>query len=133
MKINSRDFGLVTVEGDTQFALFNKVFDGVPFLYLQSVLNLVPCFLVFEPGDFRQDYTPILSKEDLDSCGVSSPDELVFLVIANISDSIEHMSINIKSPIALNPATKIGHQVILQNQDYQVRYQPFLKKVKGEI
>jgi len=147
MKINTRDFGLVAVESndiydfplgvygfedDTQFALFNKVFDDIPFLYLQSVLNTVPCFLVFEPGDFCPGYSPALSKEDLDSCGADNPNELVFLVIANVSDSIEQIALNMKSPIVLNPKSKIGHQVILQNEDYLVRYQPFLSNGKGE-
>jgi flagellar assembly factor FliW len=146
MIINTRDFGDIEVEDsdlfnfpegiygfeeDTCFALFHKSFDNVPFLYLQSVENIVPCFLMFEPRDFYSDYTPLLSDEDLGALGAESPNELLFLVIANVSDCIKEMSINIKSPIALNPKTNIGRQVILLNSDYTVRYRPFSDERTG--
>lgn len=146
MEINTRDLGIITVnpddifefpqgvygfEEDTRFALFNKVFDDVPFLHLQSVNNEVPGFLVFEPKDFYPDYEPLVSKEDLNAMGVQSMQDLTFLVIANIPDSIEDLTLNIKSPIILNPATRQGRQVILQNPDYSIRFKPFLKESKG--
>lgn len=94
---------------------------------------MIPCFLVFEPEDFLPGYAPILSKEDLASSGAEGPEDLIFLVIANVPGAVEEMSINIKSPVVLNPKTKIGRQVILQNSDYKVRYQPFLNKENGGI
>ena len=54
-------------------------------------------------------------------------------LLANVPGAVEEMSINIKSPVVLNPKTKIGRQVILQNSDYKVRYQPFLNKENGGI
>ena len=146
MEINTRDFGIIDIEEDavydfpqgvygfeedTCFAIFHKTFDDVSFLYLQSVQNIIPCFLIFQPEDFYAGYAPLLSQEDLAACGAESPEELIFLAIANVPDSIEEMSLNIKSPLALNPKTKIGRQVILQNPDYTVRYQPFLKQGNG--
>lgn len=148
MKVNTRDFGPVNIEPndifefpegiygfeeEKKFALFTKVFEDVPFLYLQSMDNIVPCFLVFEPSDLYHDYKPSLSDEDLKACNVESPDELVFLVIANIPDSLADMSINIKSPLVLNPKTNKGRQVILQNADYSVRYQPFMQNSQGGV
>jgi len=146
MEINTRDFGIVQVEEDAiydfpeglygfeddkQFAVFAKSFEDVSFLYLQSVQNPVPCFLVFEPWELYPDYHPILSKEDMAACEVNSIDELIFLVIANVPDSIEQLSINIKSPVVLNPKTKKARQFILQNPDYTVRYLPFQKDGKA--
>lgn len=146
MQVNTRDFGEITVdpndifefpqgiygfEDDKRFALFNRVFDDVPFLYMQSADNIIPCFLVFEPIDFCPDYEPSVSEEDLKAMGVKSAQELTFLAIANIPESIEDLSINLKSPIVLNPAKKQGHQVILQNPDYSIRYKPFSKESKG--
>jgi flagellar assembly factor FliW len=43
------------------------------------------------------------------------------------------MSINIKSPLVLNPKTNKGRQVILQNADYSVRYQPFMQNSQGGV
>ena len=143
MEINTRDFGPVTVEEDAvfdfpqgiygfeddiSFAIFQKKFEDVSFLYLQSVINTVPCFLVFEPVELMVGYDPQMSDEDLNLCQVTSPEDLIFLVIANVTDKVEEMSVNMKSPIVLNPKNRTGRQVILQNPDYTIRYQPFINK-----
>lgn len=145
MEINTRDFGMVHVdedaiyefpeglygfEEDKHFAIFEKSIEDISFLYLQSVDNAVPCFLVFEPWDLHPEYQPDLSREDMEICQVDHYDDLIFLVIANVPDSIEKLSINIKSPVVLNPKTKKARQVILQNPDYTVRYFPFQKDGK---
>ena len=140
MEINTRDFGPIHVEEDAiyefseglygfeedkKFAIFQKSFDEISFLYLQSIEHLDPCFLVFEPWDLHPDYQPLLSDDDMNACQADTIDDLIFLVIASVPSSIENLSINIKSPVVLNPKTKKARQVILQNKDYSVRYLPF--------
>jgi len=64
MEIQTREFGIIEVEEDAlydfpdgiygfesekKFAVFSRQIDEYSFLYLQSVENLFPCFLVFEP------------------------------------------------------------------------------------
>ncbi len=146
MEINTRDFGLIQVENDAiydfddglygfeddhQFAIFEKSFEDVSFLYLQSIDDIVPCFLVFEPWDLHPSYQPVLSREDMELCQVGNVDELIFLVIASVPSSIGELSINIKSPVVLNPKTRKARQVILQNPDYTVRYLPFKQDGKA--
>jgi len=146
MEINTRDFGSVQVEDDAiynfpeglygfeddkQFAVFAKSFENISFLYLQSTQNPVPCFLVFEPWELHPDYHPVLTNEDMAACEVETIDDLIFLVIASVPASIEQLSINIKSPVVLNPKTRKARQVILQNPDYTVRYRPFQKDGKA--
>ncbi|HHU18160.1 MAG: flagellar assembly protein FliW [Anaerovoracaceae bacterium] len=146
MEINTRDFGLVQVDEDDlyefnegiygfedckKFAVFKKSFDDISFLYLQSVEQLDPCFLVFNPWDLYPGYKPILSNDDMNACDADTIEDLIFLVIASIPSSIEEMSFNIKSPVVLNPRNKKAKQVILLNKDYSVRYQPFLKDGKA--
>ena len=146
MNINTRDFGVIQVEDDAvfdfdeglygfeedkRFAIFERSFEDISFLYLQSLNHEIPCFLVFEPWELHPDYHPILSKEDLSAFQVGSIDDLIFLVIATVSTNIENLSINIKSPVVLNPKTRKARQVILQNPDYTVRYYPFQKDGKA--
>lgn len=146
MDINTRDFGIVQVENDAvyefddglygfeddkRFAIFEKPIEDISFLYLQSVDHIIPCFLVFEPWDLYPNYQPLLSKEDMDLCGVDHIDDLIFLVIASVPSTIKELSINIKSPVVLNPKTKKARQVILQNTDYAVKYLPFLQDGKA--
>ncbi len=146
MEINTRDFGVIQVEvdaiyefpaglygfeNDKNFAIFEQSIEDISFLYLQSVDHLIPCFLVFEPWELHPDYQPVLSKEDMEICQVDHNDELIFLVIATVPSTIENLSINIKSPVVLNPKTKKARQVILQNPDYTVKYLPFQKDGKA--
>lgn len=146
MEVNTRDFGIVTVDDDAvyefdeglygfedakRFAIFEKAIEDVSFLYLQATDSIVPCFLVFEPWDLHRDYNPILTKEDLELCRVDSIDDLIFLVIASVPDMVAELSINIKSPVVLNPKTRKARQVILQNPEYTVRYFPFQQDGKA--
>lgn len=146
MEINTRDFGVIQVESDAiyefpdglygfeddkNFAIFEQAIEDVSFLYLQSIDNLIPCFLVFEPWDLYSNYQPVLSKEDMTICQADSIDDLIFLVIASVPSTIEELSINIKSPVVLNPKTRKARQVILQNPDYKVKYLPFQKDGKA--
>ncbi len=145
MEINTREFGSIEVEeeavyefpngiygfeSDKRFAIFSREIEDTSFLYLQSLDHLVPCFMVFEPWDMHPDYRPSLSQEDLTDCQVDNIDDLIFLVIATVPVNIEDLSINIKSPVVLNPRTRKAKQVILQNPDYDVRYYPFLQDGK---
>ncbi|MGI6751296.1 MAG: flagellar assembly protein FliW [Anaerovoracaceae bacterium] len=146
MEINTKDFGIVQVEDDAiyqfddglygfedvkRFAIFAQTFDDVSFLYLQAIDETSPSFLVFEPWEMHPDYQPSLTDEDMRLCQVEDIEQLIFLVIANIPSSIDEMSINIKSPVVLNPKTRKGRQVILQNPDYTIRYQPFFRDGKA--
>ncbi|MDR3295279.1 MAG: flagellar assembly protein FliW [Clostridiales Family XIII bacterium] len=141
MNIKTRDFGIIQIEADSvysfpqgvygfedadSFAVFMHEEDDVAFVYLQSVHAETPCFLVFSPFDMLPGYEPDMSKDDLSLLGVASEKDLIFLAIATVHPDARKLSINIKSPVALNPLRMTGRQVILQNNDYPVRYYPFL-------
>jgi flagellar assembly factor FliW len=142
MEINTRDFGVIQIEEDSvysfpqgvygfedvdSFAVFMNSEDGVSFVYLQAVNSTTPCFLVFSPWDMMPDYDPRLSREDLAFFGVESEKDLIFLTIATVPPSdVRRLSLNIKSPVVLNPLRMTGRQVILLNESYPVKYYPFL-------
>jgi len=117
--------GLYGFDSSTEFALFVKTVDDIDLLYLQSTQDPNLCFFVFEPHDFFPAFEPVLTKEDLSDMAVSTADDLIFLSVATIPTNVKEMSLNIKSPIALNPRSQKGMQIILQNTDYQIRYHPF--------
>jgi flagellar assembly factor FliW len=142
MDVTTRDFGIIQIQDDSvysfpqgvygfedvgSFAVFMHEEDGVSFVYLQAVHSPHPCFLVFSPWDMAPEYKPRVSEEDLRFFGVDSEKDLIFLVIATVpADDVRKLSINIKSPVVLNPMNMLGRQVILLNEDYSVRYHPFL-------
>jgi flagellar assembly factor FliW len=143
MEVNTRDFGVIQIDEDSvysfpqgvygfedigSFAVFMHSEDGVSFVYLQAVDSTTPCFLVFSPWDMIPDYDPRLSREDLAFFGVKSEKDLIFLTIATVPpNDVRRLSLNIKSPVVLNPLNMTGRQVIALNEGYPVKYYPFLE------
>lgn len=141
MELKTRNFGTVQVEPDAiykfpvgmygfedckEFGIFQHDFDDeLSLLYMQNTEDLFPCFLIFEPWGMFEGFDPHLDPVDLKACGVESEEDLIFLSIATLPNDFSMLSLNIKSPIVLNPKTMEGRQVILTNPDYEVRYYPF--------
>lgn len=135
MNITTRDFGDLTVnEEDTiNFTCGMYGFDEYvkyvilkdspedDIMYLQSIENTDLSFVLIDPYSIFNSYEPNLNEEDLNELKVKTEAELKFLVIAIIKEEIKDSVVNLKSPIAINPNTKIAKQVILQNL-YPLRY-----------
>jgi flagellar assembly factor FliW len=148
MEITTKDFGQIDIDKNSvysfpqgiygfeevdSFAVFMHEEDGISFVYLQAVKSQHPCFLVFSPFDLVPNYEPEVSKDDMSHLGVDSEQDLIFLTIATVPPKdVKQLSINIKSPIALNPVNMSGRQVILLNEDYPVRYMPFMNANRSQ-
>lgn len=104
------------------FALITKEDDGVRLMWYQSVEQQVPCFVVFNPSDIVEGYDPVIEPSDLRALRCKSEDELDFLVIAVVPQDITKITVNLKSPIALNHKTNTARQVILSNKDYPIKF-----------
>ncbi|MDR0425103.1 MAG: flagellar assembly protein FliW [Clostridiales Family XIII bacterium] len=147
MKIDTRDFGVIDFdenavysfpdgiygfEGVNSFVMFMHEDDGLSFVYMQAAESQTPCFLVFSPWELFPGYAPQVEEGDLAVLDVESWEDLIFLVIATVHpEDAKQLSINAKSPVALNPKSMIGRQVILMNDDYPVKYYPFDSGRKG--
>ncbi|MBQ7605755.1 MAG: flagellar assembly protein FliW, partial [Firmicutes bacterium] len=131
MELKTRNFGTIHVDEDAiykfpeglygfedckEFAIFQHDYDDeLSLLYMQHTKDLFPCFLVFEPWDMYEGYDPHMEPADLRACGVESEDDLIFLSISTLPSSLDMLSLNLKSPVVLNPKTKEARQVILTN------------------
>lgn len=104
------------------FALISKTDDDVTLMWFQAVEQQVPCFVVFNPFDIIEGYDPEVELSDLKALGCSDADELDFLVIAVVPEDITKITVNLKSPIALNNKNNAARQVILSNKDYPIKF-----------
>lgn len=112
-------FGFGSV-GD--FALISKDDEDVTLMWFQSVEHQVPCFVVFNPFEIIDGYDPAVEPSDLRALGCKSEDELEFVVIAVVPEDITKITVNLKSPIALNHKNNVARQVILSNKDYPIKF-----------
>ena len=117
--------GLYGFEYERDYALITRQDEGVTLMWLQAVGAPAPCFVVFDPMEVASGYAPKLESDDLRSLEAGSEEELSFLAIAVVPEDVSQISINLKSPIAVNRRNKKARQVILTGQDYPIKYYLF--------
>jgi flagellar assembly factor FliW len=65
------------------------------------------------------DYTPVLSDEQCEALDVSTPENVLLLVIVNPSEA--GTTVNLMAPIVVNATTGACAQLILDDQDWPLR------------
>lgn len=105
--------------GLTQFALVQVDDDGL-LSELRSVEDSELSFLVLPPGPFFPDYAPEIGDDVVEDLGVTSPDEVIPLVIVNAGDTLATTTVNLLAPVLVNTARRTACQVIL-DEDLSVR------------
>lgn len=139
MKINTRIFGEIEVEEDKLIHFMSGII-GFPELnefalifdeekrnsseikWMQSIQEPNFAIPVIDPLTIRPDYNPVVEDELLTSIGEIKPEELLVLVTITVPSDITQMSINLKAPIIINAAYKKACQIIVEGDDYQVKY-----------
>jgi len=138
MIINTRDFGELTIEESDiinfpkgvfafeevkKFVLIEK--EGYIQKWLQSAIDVNPRFIIFDPNQILEGYDPRIPPEFLREIKIGRNDEYTLYVIAVIPENIKDMTVNLKSPIIVNREKRLGAQVILDREDFPVRYRVF--------
>ena len=138
MKVNTSRFGVVEVsnsdimdfpDGLLGFETLKKFFivdpaDETLILWLQSVDNADVAFPVLEPKLFKADYKVRLSANELRSLKIDSTkdkDTLVYCILTIPAD-VNAMTANLKAPLVINIASQTARQVVLQENEYSVKF-----------
>lgn len=138
MIINTRDFGELTIEESEiinfprgvfafeevkKFVLIEK--EGYLQKWLQSAIDVNPRFIVFDPDQILEGYNPHIPTEVLRELKIGRNEKYALYVIAVIPENIKDMTVNLKSPIIVNREKRLAEQVILDREDFPVRYRVF--------
>ncbi|MGN0381832.1 MAG: flagellar assembly protein FliW [Suilimivivens sp.] len=138
MKINTKVFGEIDIADEkiihfpsgiigfpemTDFALVHDEEKGVGAIHwLQSVQEPAFAMPVMDPLLVRPDYNPEIDDELLKSIGELIPEEMLVLVTVTVPGDLTKMSVNLRGPIIINAAEKKACQVIIDGEDYAVKY-----------
>ncbi len=90
--------------------------------WLQSVEEPGFAIPVMNPLLADQKYNPIVNDELLESLGEIDSDEMLVLVTVTIPAKIQKMSVNLKAPIIINAITRKACQIVVENEEYLVKY-----------
>lgn len=144
MIISTKDFGNVDIaeedviyfphglfgypENHRYVILFDKRnADTNPFMWLQSVDEDGPRFVVIDPLKFFSDYD-ILNDEIKEAISLKDKEDLRLLSIATVTLNAEQVYANLMCPVAINARDNIAIQAVLADgEKYPIRYN-LLKK-----
>ena len=125
-KILTFDRGLI---GLTDYNKFTIIYDcekeDTNICWLQSVEEQTLALPVVKPWVVKEDYNPIVEDELLSYIGELTEENLVILLTMTVPSDIKEMSVNLKAPIIINADTRKGAQIIVENQDYEVKYKVY--------
>ena len=80
-------------------------------------------FVLINPFLLCPDYTPVLSPEELACLEVQDSGELSYYSICVVRSNYLENTVNLKCPLVINPQTRHGIQVILENSPYEYRHE----------
>lgn len=127
--------GLIGFEEYKQFMIVHDADDDESkILWLQSIDEPGLALPVIDPLLIKPDYNPVVEDELFKNIGEPDEEDILVMVTLTVPADITKISTNLKAPIIINPVTLKGCQIIVENDDYQVRYPIYdiLNEKEGE-
>ena len=136
-KILTFDNGIMGFEDMKRWTLIYDIEKGSegPISWFQSLDMAELALPVINPYTVTAVYEPVVEDELLKPLGEFKDEELVtFLTITIPSEDPSKTTANFRAPILINPVNRKGIQVIVNNEDYPIKFSIYesVKKMKAE-
>ena len=92
-------------------------------LVMLSVDECKVGFVLINPFFLCPDYNPVLTQEELACLQAKESGELSYYASCVVRDNYLENTVNLKCPLVINPETRHGIQVILENSPYGCRHE----------
>ena len=93
-----------------------------PLEWMQSVEVPDLAIVVCNPLVFKPDYTVNITEKELGEVRLKKAEDGVVLVIIVIPENPDEMTANLLGPLLLNPAERLGMQLILTHTEYSTKH-----------
>lgn len=124
------EHGIPGFEGEKEFVLL-PIEDNEEFTVLQSVQTEALAFIVTNPYNITVNYNIELDEATVHALQIMEQEEIAVFAIVSLKETIAESTINLKAPIILNTSNKKAKQVILNNEDYNIRHLISSESQKG--
>lgn len=136
MKIKTRDFGEIDIceseivtfcqpifgfEDSLRYVFLHDDEISDRFVWMQSIDEEAVRFILVDPAAVSDNYRPRLSKEVMEMLG---EEEYMCWLITVIPEDFRNATVNLKSPVVVNPSRMAAAQVIL-DEDLPIRFPLF--------
>lgn len=135
-KIINFPMGIIGFENLKNFAL---IYDSdreerSKISWLQSMDEPMMVFPVINPIDIVEDYAPVIEDELVKAIGDPADADILIFVTMSIPSDLTKMTANLKAPFIINTVEKKAMQVIVENQDYSIKYNVYdaIERLKGK-
>ena len=120
-KIIHFPFGVIGFEENKRFVVLKHKPDS-SFFWLQSLDNPALAFSMLFPFEFILNYSPDISEEDKIKLLAKDKTELEIYCMVVIPKDVRQMTINLLSPVVINPGKQLGIQTVLIDSNYSVHH-----------
>ncbi|MCI8507062.1 MAG: flagellar assembly protein FliW [Lachnospiraceae bacterium] len=105
--------------------------------WLQSLDEQGLAFPVIDPLVVAPEYAPVIEDELLGPLDDPSEEDLLFLLAMTIPSDMTKVTANMKAPFIINAVARKGVQLIVENEDYPVKFNVYesvqkMKEKAGE-
>lgn len=129
MEIQTRDFGLIHIEENDIITFVQPIYGfeelkkyvilydegiGHHFAWMQSVEDANTCFIMMDPDYLSFRYCPKFTPETIEMLG---DEDYICWCIMTLSENFEKSTVNLKSPVLINPVRRIAAQIITDGDD----------------
>jgi flagellar assembly factor FliW len=113
--------GLIGFPQLRTFCLFEPS-ESYPLKFLQSIQEPEISFTCIDVGAIKLDFEFALSEEEAEALALEKPEDSLVLALVVIPEDPRQMTANLAGPLVINSRTKMGRQVILNTEQYPLKY-----------
>lgn len=113
--------GLPGFENLKKFILFS-VEENELFNILHSIEDEEIGFVVTSPFNVLENYEFRLQDEYIERLKIEKPEDVLVLNTVTLSSKVENITVNLKAPIIINIKGKLGEQIILDSDKYNIKH-----------
>ena len=138
MRVETKLFGVIEIADDKVITLtrgligfpqmqhFTLIYDEQKqnrgtIMWFQSLDEPEFAMPVVDPSSICEDYNPTVNDELLSAIGELNDENLFVLVTIKVPSDMTKMTINLKGPIIINSDTRLGEQIIVED-DVDMRF-----------
>lgn len=116
--------GIIGIEGMHKYAIIYDEEQGSTSAvrWLQSMEDPYLALPVIEPLAILEEYNPMIEDALLEPLDNPVDEDIVVLLPLATNADVKKVTANMKAPIVINSVTRKGGQIIVENPDYEAKF-----------
>lgn len=125
--------GLLGFENIKKYSVVLNQEKDIPFSWLQGVDDTNLAFVITNPFAFKNDYNFEIPENVIKQLEIEKEEDVMVFSIAVIPKDMKKTTINLRGPLVINIRNKKGKQIVLDTDQYPLKYFIFEEKIEENI